>query len=125
MNSPDSRIRDHLANDRTLLAWVRTGITLIGLGFVVARFTYFLRALAVEARRPAPAGTGLGAGLGIVIVLVGGLVVGLALMGYLRTRAQIERGSYQSSVAIILVLGGLSVAAAVLLAAYLIAAGRG
>ena len=125
MSSPDNRIRDHLANDRTLLAWIRTGITLIGLGFVVARFTYFLRALAVEARRPAPPGTGLGAVLGILIVLAGGLLIGLALVGYLRTRGQIERGSYRSGVGIILVLGGLSVAAAVVLAAYLIAARTG
>ncbi|MDA4131100.1 MAG: DUF202 domain-containing protein [Thaumarchaeota archaeon] len=29
-------VRDHLANERTYLAWLRTGIATIGLGFVVA-----------------------------------------------------------------------------------------
>ncbi|MBW3625040.1 MAG: DUF202 domain-containing protein [Armatimonadetes bacterium] len=34
---PDSWVRDHLANERTYLAWLRTGFTLIGLGFVAVR----------------------------------------------------------------------------------------
>ena len=42
---PDSAARDHMANTRTLLAWLRTGIALIGLGFVVARFGLFLQQL--------------------------------------------------------------------------------
>ncbi|MCA3748523.1 MAG: DUF202 domain-containing protein, partial [Rubrobacter sp.] len=33
----DAEIREHLANERTLLAWVRTGVGLISLGFVVER----------------------------------------------------------------------------------------
>jgi len=46
---PEStRAREHLANERTLLAWVRTAVALMGLGFVVARFGLFLRQLAVE-----------------------------------------------------------------------------
>jgi putative membrane protein len=42
-----SRIGDHLANERTFLAWVRTALGLIGLGFVVARMGLFLRQLAL------------------------------------------------------------------------------
>ena len=38
-----TRAREHLANERTLLAWIRTAIALMGLGFVVARFGLFLR----------------------------------------------------------------------------------
>ena len=33
----DAEIREHLANERTLLAWVRTGIGLISIGFVIER----------------------------------------------------------------------------------------
>jgi len=40
-NTPDPRV--FFAAERTLLAWIRTGIALIGLGFVVARFGLFLR----------------------------------------------------------------------------------
>jgi putative membrane protein len=42
----EARVREHLANQRTLLAWIRTAIALMGLGFVVARFALFLRGLA-------------------------------------------------------------------------------
>jgi len=31
-----------MANERTFLAWVRTGIALVGFGFVIAKFTLFL-----------------------------------------------------------------------------------
>ena len=40
--------RVFFAAERTLLAWVRTGIAIIGLGFVVSRFGLFLRVLAVQ-----------------------------------------------------------------------------
>ncbi len=54
MNPPESPrpgpnpnlTRDHLANERTFLAWVRTSLGLIGLGFVLARMGLFLRQLA-------------------------------------------------------------------------------
>ncbi|HVL54267.1 MAG TPA: DUF202 domain-containing protein [Vitreimonas sp.] len=35
---PDSRARTHLANERTFLAWLRTGVTLIALGLAAAEF---------------------------------------------------------------------------------------
>lgn len=38
---PD-RSQQHLANQRTFLAWLRTCIVLIGLGFVIAKFTIIL-----------------------------------------------------------------------------------
>ena len=37
---------DHAANERTFLAWVRTGIAVIALGFVVEKFDLFIRTLA-------------------------------------------------------------------------------
>src|SRR4029077_18986354 len=36
-------LRDYLAAERTLLAWIRTGLALMGFGFVVARFGLFLQ----------------------------------------------------------------------------------
>jgi putative membrane protein len=42
----ESRFRDHSANERTLLAWIRTGIALMAFGFAIARFGLFLREVA-------------------------------------------------------------------------------
>jgi putative membrane protein len=39
---PEADLRDYLAEERTFLAWIRTGLTLMGFGFVVARFGLFL-----------------------------------------------------------------------------------
>jgi putative membrane protein len=38
MTDPDSRARTHLANERTFLAWFRTGVTLMALGLAAAQF---------------------------------------------------------------------------------------
>ena len=40
--------RVFFAAERTLLAWVRTGLTIMAFGFVVARFGLFLRLLAAQ-----------------------------------------------------------------------------
>ena len=45
------RYSDHAANERTFLAWVRTGIAVIAFGFVVEKFNLFVRTIA-EANRP-------------------------------------------------------------------------
>jgi putative membrane protein len=37
-----SNFSDHAANERTFLAWLRTGIAIIAFGFVVEKFNIFL-----------------------------------------------------------------------------------
>jgi putative membrane protein len=44
-------LRDYLAVERTSLAWIRTGLALMGFGFVVARFGLFLEALQISQAR--------------------------------------------------------------------------
>lgn len=61
---------DELANDRTFLAWLRTSLALIGLGFVVAKV-----ALIVQPSNKASAHQDLYAAVGIVIVLCGGVLI--------------------------------------------------
>jgi Domain of unknown function (DUF202) len=39
--------RDHAANERTLLAWVRTGIAVIALGFLIEKFNLFVLTIAI------------------------------------------------------------------------------
>ena len=64
-----------LANDRTYLAWLRTGIALFGLGFVVAKFAL----LATD--HAALSNQDLYSAAGVVIVLTGAALV---IVGYLQ-----------------------------------------
>ncbi len=79
---PNNDPRIFFAAERTLLAWIRTGVTTIGLGFVVARFGLFLRIL--EASHAAPARTSLSATLGIVLVLLGAFCCAAAALQFFR-----------------------------------------
>ena len=53
MTDQKASASDYLAAERTFLAWIRTGLALMGLGFVVARFGLFLQTLAIAASDPA------------------------------------------------------------------------
>jgi putative membrane protein len=77
----DSDPRVFFAAERTLLAWLRTGLTIIALGFVVSRFGLFLRLLAVQTQSSSPASQSfLSAVLGVAFVIVGSLaIVGAAI----------------------------------------------
>ncbi|MGC4068227.1 MAG: DUF202 domain-containing protein [Polyangiaceae bacterium] len=77
---PDPRVI--LAAERTLLAWIRTGLALMGLGFVVARFGVFLRELAAAEGRTGPAGSHSPV-IGVALVLAG---VGINAWSTLRHR---------------------------------------
>jgi putative membrane protein len=64
-------LSDYLAAERTLLAWIRTGLALMGFGFVVARFGLFLQELEI-AKIAAPARSfGFSLRLGIVLIALG------------------------------------------------------
>ena len=66
--------RVFFAAERTLLAWVRTGLTIMAFGFVVARFGLFLRLLAEQMGQGIPAAelhNRVSNGVGIALVLIG------------------------------------------------------
>jgi putative membrane protein len=70
--------RVYLAAERTLLAWIRTGLTIMGFGFVVARFGLFLSLIAAQRGTPAStvdATPHLSAVVGIALVVLGALAI--------------------------------------------------
>ena len=82
---PDSRARTYLANERTFLAWFRTGITLVALGLAAAQFLTRDLVADVPLRR----------GIAIGFVL-GGVVMMLTGAGqYFATIRQIDNGMYR------------------------------
>lgn len=104
-------VRDHLANERTLLAWSRTSIAIVGLGFVVARFA--LGGKSVSA---------LSTTFGVVLVLCGGGLLAVALRYYLRVGEAIERRDFHWSPSIAVVLAGILELCAIIVCVYLILA---
>jgi putative membrane protein len=79
-------VRDHLANERTYLAWIRTAVALMGFGVVIVRLRYFLPAGAPTHRQ--------GWELGLLFAGVGLAAVLLATLQYFRVRKSIEREEY-------------------------------
>ena len=86
----DPRVR--FAAERTLLAWLRTGLALMGFGFVVARFGLFLQQL--EAIRNAGSAREYGFSLwfGTALIAVGVAVNVLAGWQHLRLVRELDRG---------------------------------
>ena len=80
--------RVFFAAERTLLAWIRSAITLMALGFVVARFGLFLSLLGLQHAAQgnvthAGGGHWLSATVGVVLMLSSAAVLVLALWNHL------------------------------------------
>jgi putative membrane protein len=84
-----SRVRDHLANERTYLAWMRTAVGLMGFGVVILRLRAF-QPIAVP-------GPGYGWKLGLLFSGVGLLTVLLSTFQYFAVRRDIEEDTYEPS----------------------------
>jgi uncharacterized membrane protein YidH (DUF202 family) len=61
-------LRDYLAAERALLAWIRTGLALMGFGFVVARFGLFLQQLQIAQHAPSMQPYGLSLWFGTALL---------------------------------------------------------
>jgi putative membrane protein len=82
-----SRVRDHLANERTYLAWMRTAIALMGFGMVIVRLRYFQ-----IPQLPRP---GIGWKLGLLFSCIGLMTVLLSTLEYFSVRRDIDDDTYE------------------------------
>jgi putative membrane protein len=80
----DNDPRVFFAAERTLLAWLRTGLTVMALGFVLARFGLFLQYVAPASAPRPQAWTAVSAGLGIAFVLAGAIASLVATLQHRR-----------------------------------------
>jgi uncharacterized protein (DUF302 family)/uncharacterized membrane protein YidH (DUF202 family) len=83
---------DYLAAERTVLAWIRTGIALMGLGFVLARFGLFLQEFNQLQPDFQMRSYGISLWIGVVLILMGVAVCLLSMFRHLRMLKQLESG---------------------------------
>jgi putative membrane protein len=117
----DKKVSDHLANERTFLAWIRTGIGVMAFGFVVVKFSLFVKQLSLLLNKQyVIQEKGYSPAIGIVLVAVGAVTALLAYGRYKKSEKQIDNNSYQNSSLLITLLTCFIIFASILLIAYLI-----
>jgi putative membrane protein len=114
-----NRARDHLANERTFLAWVRTSVAIVVFGFAIGRFAIALRQLA-KFQGQTSRTTGLSVWMGMTSILAGVVMVTAGLARYRKTRAQLDEGKFEPAGFIVDLVTILTVLFGLALAGYLI-----
>jgi putative membrane protein len=109
---------EHLAAERTFLAWVRTSIAVISLGFVVAKFGVWLRELASHLDpQMSTRGSGLSLPIGVGMMAFGAVICVLAAWHFHAINLAIERGEVQPNRALVIAItAGVALLAAIMIA---------
>lgn len=101
----ESHARDHMANERTFLAWIRTSIGIMAFGFVFEKFAIFVRQISILLEKTHSTALpnsphslqGYSSTFGIFLVALGAIICLFAFVKYKKVEKQIKNNSYQSS----------------------------
>src|SRR5437868_2912104 len=91
---PAAELRDYLAEERTFLAWIRTGISLMGFGFVVARFGIFGDLQHIPLLLPAGRPHELSLWFGAALIAIGAIVNLLSARRFMRLVGDLNRDQF-------------------------------
>jgi uncharacterized membrane protein YidH (DUF202 family) len=116
-NKPSAKVRspnDHMANERTFLAWIRTSIGLMAFGFVVEKFAFFMKKLSLFfgkaiADESAASSLGYSSIFGIALVAFGTFMGVLAFIRYKKVEKEIDEDTYRPSLVLDILLTSLIV----------------
>ncbi|GAB3414381.1 YidH family protein [Niabella aquatica] len=120
-NKQKGKPNDHLANERTFLAWIRTSIGIMGFGFIVVKFSMFIRQVSqIVGKQVTAPPTGYSGIIGVILVAIGSLTAAMAYINYKKIEKQIASDNYSSSNPLITYLTAGMVLISVILIWYLI-----
>jgi len=91
---PVAELRDYLAEERTFLAWIRTGISLMGFGFVVARFGIFGELINLPQKLPAGQPHELSVWFGAALIAIGAIVNLFSARRFMRLVGELNRDQF-------------------------------
>ena len=112
---------DHLANERTFLAWVRTSIGIMAFGFVVVKFSLFVKQISLLlGKEQILQSKGYSGKLGVALVVVGTITSLLSYIRYTQTKKQLNDGEYKHSSLLITLLTIFIILVSLLLIVYLV-----
>lgn len=112
---------DHLANERTFLAWIRTSIGIMAFGFVVVKFSLFVKQISlILGKENVIQSKGYSGILGIALVAVGTVTAVLSYVRYKQTESQLNDGRYKHSSLLITMLTAFIFLVSILLIVYLV-----
>ncbi len=111
--------QEYLANERTFLAWIRTSVAVMSLGFVVSRFGLWMRELAEEStgKRLPPLTPSLR--IGELMMGFGGLLAVLAAWRYHVVNRDIEKGRVSADRGLVILVTAVVAAIAVVMSIYM------
>jgi len=92
--TPEKDPRVYFAAERTFLAWIRTGLGLMGVGFAVARFGLFLRQMRASETHSVVRSSGLSLWSGVAIVFLGVVVLISSVTQHLALIRELSTGSW-------------------------------
>ena len=112
---------DHLANERTLLAWVRTCTGIMAFGFVVVKFSLFIKQISLVLGKDTIIHQyGYSSPIGIILVGVGAVSLLLSLMRYSKTKRELNLGKYYHTSGLLYAIVGFVLIVSFVLIIYLI-----
>lgn len=124
----ETHVTDHLANERTFLAWIRTGLGIIVLGFVIERFSIFIKRMAfylscnpkLDQNHAIFMLTRHESLFGVLLVILGVLLCIFAFFKFKKIEKQINAGTYYSSMWLDIILTLSVIVIGIFLIIYLI-----
>ena len=117
---PDKIESEILASERTFLAWVRTSIAVMSLGFVIARFGVWMREVSLRVNAQIPHRIGVSAPLGECMIGLGALLTLFAAWRYRVVNRAIERGEIEADLQMVIAVTVIILGAAAAVIAYMI-----